>query len=316
MKPWKMTVALAMAGVGLGAAPLAAAPLAVESAAVEAGFFSPEANNSSRTLIRIAQAAPAQAETAPSAEAPAAPAEQNSAQPQVQAAPAPAEAAPSAQAPVAPVEQNAPQEQAAPAAAVEAVVIEETIIQVQEVPAAAAHGSENIVDEHAAHFPPFDVSTFPSQLLWLVITFVLLYLLMSRVTLPRIGRILEERRDRIADDLDEGVKLKAESEAAQAAYEKALNEARARANTIAGETRAKLTAESDANRKALEAELNAKLEAAEARIETTKADAMGHVRGIAVDTAQAIVSSLIGSSPSSADVEKAVDNALTQKVAA
>ncbi|MGQ3672167.1 F0F1 ATP synthase subunit B [Xanthobacter sp. TB0136] len=289
-----MTVALAIAGIGLGATPLAAVPLVVEKSANEAGAFSPLVDGS----FRVAQAAPVQAEDGGSGEASATPAE---------AAPAEQNAAPS-------------QEQTQPAA-VEAVEVEETVIQVQEVPAAAAapasapeHG--NIVDEHAAHFPPFDVSTFPSQLLWLVITFVLLYLLMSRVTLPRIGRILEERRDRIADDLDEGIKLKAESEAAQLAYEKALNEARARANAIAGETRAKLAAESDANRKALEADLNAKLEAAEVRIAATKAEAMGHVRGIAVDTAQAIVASLVGASPSTSDVEKAVDTVLTDKVAA
>jgi len=181
-------------------------------------------------------------------------------------------------------------------------------------PAGGAH--ENVVEEHAVHFPPFDATTFPSQLLWLAISFGLLYLLMSRVALPRIGRILEERHDRIADDLEEANKHKAESEAAQAAYEKALTEARAKANAIAGETRTRLAADSDANRKALEAELNAKLATAEQRIATTKTEAMGHVRGIAVDTADAIVSTLIGASAPKAEVEKAVDAALAAKDAA
>ncbi|WP_454918173.1 F0F1 ATP synthase subunit B [Xanthobacter sediminis] len=181
---------------------------------------------------------------------------------------------------------------------------------------APATAHENPVDEHAVRFPPFDATTFPSQLLWLAITFGLLYLLMSRVTLPRIGRILEERHDRIADDLEEANKHKAESEAAQASYEKALTEARAKANTIAGETRNRLAADSDANRKALEAQLNAKLSAAEQRIATTKTEAMSHVRGIAVDTTDAIVSTLIGTSAPKADLEKAVDAALAAKDAA
>nr|WP_234051689.1 MULTISPECIES: F0F1 ATP synthase subunit B [unclassified Xanthobacter] len=174
----------------------------------------------------------------------------------------------------------------------------------------------NPVDAHAVKFPPFDATTFPSQLLWLAITFGILYLLMSRVTLPRIGRILEERHDRIADDLEEANKHKAESHAAQTAYEKALTEARAKANAIAGETRNRLAADSDANRKALEADLAAKLVAAEQRIATTKTDAMSHVRGIAVDTADTIVSTLIGSSAPRADVEKAVDSALAARTAA
>ncbi|MFG1392985.1 F0F1 ATP synthase subunit B [Xanthobacter agilis] len=202
----------------------------------------------------------------------------------------------------------------------------DTVVRVAEAaaPAASGHAASggqanaqdhgaaegNTVDAHAVHFPPFDATTFPSQLLWLAITFGLLYLLMSRVTLPRIGRILEERHDRIADDLEEANKHKAESQAAQVAYEKALTEARAKANAIAGETRDRLSADSEANRKALEADLNGKLAAAEQRIAATKTDAMSHVRGIAVDTTATIVSTLIGTTAPKADIEKAVDVAL------
>lgn len=180
----------------------------------------------------------------------------------------------------------------------------------------APGAGENPVDAHAIGFPPFDSTTFPSQLIWLVLSFGLLYFLMGRVMLPRIGRILEERHDRIFDDLEEANKHKAESEAAQAAYEKALNEARAKANTIAGETRNRLAAETDANRKTLEADLAAKLSAAETRIATTKTEALTHVRGIALDTTQAIVSTLTGTTPAKGELEKAVDAALATKKAA
>lgn len=178
----------------------------------------------------------------------------------------------------------------------------------------AGHGGT----EHGgkSHFPPFDGTTFASQLLWLVLSFGLLYILMSRVALPRIGRILEERHDRIADDLEEAAKHKADSEAAQAAYEKALAEARAKANSIAGETRNRLNAEQDANRKALEAELATKLAAAEARITSTKTEALTHVKGIAVDATGTIVSTLIGAAPAQHEVEQAVDGALASKDAA
>lgn len=187
-------------------------------------------------------------------------------------------------------------------------------------PAAAAPGTghANAAGEHGkkSHFPPFDGTTFASQLLWLILSFGLLYLLMSRIALPRIGRILEERHDRIADDLEEAAKHKADSEAAQAAYEKALNEARAKANSIAGETRNRLNAEQDANRKSLEAELATKLAAAEERIASTKTEALTHVKGIAVDATGAIVSTLIGTSPAQHEVEQAVDSALAKKDAA
>lgn len=170
--------------------------------------------------------------------------------------------------------------------------------------------------EHGGGFPPFNPKHFISQLVWLVISFGALYFLMSRATLPRIGRILEERRQRISRDLEEAALRRSESEAAQAAYEKALTEARGKANTIAGEARNRLTAESDTNRKSLEAALAAKLEDAERRIAATKSEAMSHVRGIAIDAAQAIVTTLVGTTPQGGDLEHAVDGALSRKAGA
>ncbi len=159
-------------------------------------------------------------------------------------------------------------------------------------------------------FPPFDPTTFPSQLVWLVLTFAILYALMAKVALPRLGGIIDERQKRIADDVAEAGKLKAESEAAVVAYEKALAEARARAQVIATETREKQAAEADASRKTLEEQLNAKLAEAEKSIASTRQAAMAEVRGIATDAAKAIVERLTGKAPADAAVASAVDTAL------
>src|SRR5580704_10472104 len=90
-----------------------------------------------------------------------------------------------------------------------------------EVPGGAAHP-----------FPPFDKQTFPSQLLWLALTFVALYLITSRIALPRMDSILQRRRARIEGDLTEAQRLKGESDAAIAAYENGLAAARARAQSV------------------------------------------------------------------------------------
>ncbi len=164
--------------------------------------------------------------------------------------------------------------------------------------------------EGKAPFPPFQSETFASQLVWLAITFVALYLLMSRVALPRIASIFEERRDRIADDLAEAQRFKDESEGALANYEKALADARNRAQGIANETRDQMSAQADERRKSLETQLNAKLADAERTIATTKSNAMTNVRGIAVEAASAIVERLIGTAPAAANVEIAVEDAL------
>jgi F-type H+-transporting ATPase subunit b len=81
------------------------------------------------------------------------------------------------------------------------------------------------VPEGHGVFPPFDKSTFPSQLVSLSVTFVLLYVLMARVALPRIASILEERRKHAADDLAEAQRFKEQSDAAIVAHEQALADA-------------------------------------------------------------------------------------------
>ena len=152
--------------------------------------------------------------------------------------------------------------------------------------------------EHGGGFPPFQKDTFASQLLWLALFFVALYFLASRLALPRVGSILEERRSRIAGDFAAATRMRDEADAAIAAYEKALADARSRAQALAAETRDKLNREAEAERTALEGSLNKRLAAAEQTIAATKAAAMANVHAIAEDTAIAIVVRLVGMTPS------------------
>jgi F-type H+-transporting ATPase subunit b len=159
-------------------------------------------------------------------------------------------------------------------------------------------------------FPPFQKETFASQLFWLALAFVALYLLMAKVGLPRVAAILQARRDRIAGDLAEAQRHRDESEAAMAAYEKALADARNRAQAIANQTRDKLMGEAERSRKVLEAELNAKLAVAEETIAATKTAAMANVQAIAAEAAAAIVERLIGTTPAPQAAAAAVERAL------
>ncbi|WP_336485593.1 F0F1 ATP synthase subunit B [Methylobacterium nigriterrae] len=164
---------------------------------------------------------------------------------------------------------------------------------------------------HGAAFPPFESHTFLSQLLWLALSFGLLYYLMDKVALPRIQAILHERSNRLSADLEEAQRMKVEADTAGAAYEKSLSDAQGKARDIAQETRNALTAEAETKRKALEAELNQKLAAAEATIRTRTQDAMSNVRGIASETASAIVERLTGQAPDQASLDRALDRAVT-----
>ena len=158
-------------------------------------------------------------------------------------------------------------------------------------------------------FPPFDSTTFPSQLLWLAITFGAFYFLMSRVALPRISAILESRSDRIAQDLEEANRLKGESDEAIAAYEQELAEAKANAHSIAQKARDEAKAEMDAKRDAVEAEMASKIADAEKNIAGIKAKAMGEVSSIAADTTEALVGQLLGGKVTKSEITAAVSGA-------
>jgi F-type H+-transporting ATPase subunit b len=171
-------------------------------------------------------------------------------------------------------------------------------------------GTEAVPKGEHGGFPPFQAQNFASQLVWLAIAFVLLYVLMAKLALPRVGAAIETRQKRIDDDIAEAGRLKQDSDAAIAAYEKALADARAGAQTIAGEMRERQAAEAETTRKRLEDQLNAKLTDAEKSIAATKEAAMRNVRGIAEDAARAIVERLIGKAPSDSEVGAAVADVL------
>jgi len=176
---------------------------------------------------------------------------------------------------------------------------------------AESHGTSTEADGgHKETFPPFDSSTFASQLVSLVIAFVALYIIVSRIALPRVGAVIDARQNKIDGDLAEAQKLKDDSEAALKAYESELAAARARAQAIGNETREKLNAASEAERKTLEDKLAVKLADAEKTIASTRAAAMSNVHGIAADAAGAIVQRLTGIAPDSKSVAAAVDASL------
>jgi len=147
---------------------------------------------------------------------------------------------------------------------------------------------------HSDVFPPFDPASFGSQLLWLALSFAALYILMSKVALPRIGEILEVRRDRIEGDLAEAERLRQKTDQAIEAYETDLANAKQKAHTIAEETREDIRKDLEAKRVGVEADLAKKMATAESRIQSTKTEALGHVEEIASETAHAMVTNLLG----------------------
>ena len=160
--------------------------------------------------------------------------------------------------------------------------------------------------------PQFDVTSFLPQLVWLGLTFLVLYLLMWRVALPRITDVLETRSERIASDLDKAAELKAQADSVLAEYETALAEARTRAKATLAEVTAAAAAAAEARHPEVTARQNKEAEAAAQRIAEAKTQAMAEVRDVAVELAQASVTKLIGQDVAADQVAGAVDTAMKE----
>jgi F-type H+-transporting ATPase subunit b len=158
--------------------------------------------------------------------------------------------------------------------------------------------------------PQFDPSSFASQLFWLVVMFVALYWIISRIAVPRIGEVLEQRARVIQDDLDRATQLKAETDAAIAAYEKAMADARAQAYEHMRVINADMKAVADKRTAEVTAQVTKQIADAEARITAAKQAALDSLKNISADTARDVVGKLAGLSPDSGSVDTAVATAL------
>lgn len=168
-------------------------------------------------------------------------------------------------------------------------------------------------DAQKAGMPQFDLSRFPSQIFWLGVTFLVLYWVMSKIALPRIGEVLEARANRIGGDLDRASALKAEADQIKAAYEKALGESRAKAQEVGRSTEASLAREAADRQARLGNELAGRIRDAEGRIAAAKASAMGNLAGVAAEVATLAVQRVAGIGISPAEADQAARTALARR---
>jgi F-type H+-transporting ATPase subunit b len=152
---------------------------------------------------------------------------------------------------------------------------------------AAAHGGEA-----AATFPPFDPALFSSQLVWFALCFGALYLILSRMVLPKVAAVLEARAGAISSDLDQAAQKSAAADAARVNMERAIAKARADARTMIEAARADMAAKLSAEQEQAEARLSQRINAAEAKIDAARAKALGEVGAIAETLARDIVERL------------------------
>lgn len=161
--------------------------------------------------------------------------------------------------------------------------------------------------------PQLDISTYAPQLVWLVITFGFLYLLMARSLLPRVGEVIEERQDRIDDDLETAEKVKEESQKLEETYEHLLTDARKEASDYLKGEREKVEQKLAGRRKKMEAEIADRVAKAEERIAKAKKEALGDLDAMSADACVAIYAKLTGTRLKKEQAKKAVRKELGAK---
>ena len=154
---------------------------------------------------------------------------------------------------------------------------------------AAAQGGE-----HAASgaFPPFDALTFGTQLFWFALTFVVLYLVVSRFVLPSVGSVLERRAGAVKSDLDQAAQKSADAEEARVTMERAIAKARSDARAMIEAARADITAKLTAEQEAAEKRLAERIAAAEGRVDAARQKALAEVPALAEGLAREIADKL------------------------
>jgi len=156
-----------------------------------------------------------------------------------------------------------------------------------------AHGAAQGA-EQAVGMPQLDFSTWPNQIFWLLVALVLIHQLLTRVALPRIGAVLAERKGTITNDLAAAEELKQKAKEAEAAYTKALVDARAESAKIVAQAKADIQADLDAASALADAEISARAAESARRIAEIRASALESVTEVAKDAAKEIVAALGG----------------------
>lgn len=158
--------------------------------------------------------------------------------------------------------------------------------------------------------PQLDFSTFPNQIFWFLVALVVLYTIISRVALPRIGAILDERSGIMASDLADAAGMKQQAQQAELDYNAALATARANAQRIGAETKAEIQKVLNAEMAKADAEIAVQASVSEGHIREIRDGALKNVEIVAKSTAKAIIAAIM---PSTAD-DKAVDAAVTARL--
>ena len=163
-----------------------------------------------------------------------------------------------------------------------------------------------------AGLPQLDISTWPSQLFWLVVLFAAGYIIMAKLVTPRIGAVLEERRAKLDDDLGKARAASEDAAQTRAEYEADLDAARSAAAETAKTAAAEAAKKAEASDAKIAKKLADKVAKAEAKLATARSDALGNLNDVAAEAAMVAVAQLADIKTSAAQAGKTADKLAAQ----
>lgn len=204
--------------------------------------------------------------------------------------------------------------QAPPAGDGHLLLVQETQESNEAAGGEATHATTGAEGEHkSGGMPQLNFADFPPQVIWLAVTFVILLIVMSKLALPRVAGVIEQRENRIKSDLDRAERVKADADAALAAYQKTMADARAKAQAELRQGQAAIAAETAKRDTAFAQALAQRTKAAEDGIAAAKSRALSDLRGVGAEITASVLSKVAGVNLPADQVRGAVDAAMGER---
>ena len=186
-----------------------------------------------------------------------------------------------------------------------------------------ADGHSIVIDEHGAvdsghghgdhhaeveGLPQLDFSTYTSQIFWMFVAFIILYVFFAKKTLPEISGTVENRREKVEGDLDSAQELKEKAEQVQGEYEDALKEAREKASKLFTKAEDDIKADSNAKLEAFKDRSNKLTQSTEKKLNKAKEAALDDTQSVAAEIATIAAKKILGVSTDLKKAETLVKN--------
>jgi F-type H+-transporting ATPase subunit b len=155
--------------------------------------------------------------------------------------------------------------------------------------------------------PQLNPEFWVSQIVWLVLTFGFLYLVLSKLILPKISENLESRKSQILENIETAESQREESEKKLKEFEKIILESKLEAKNYFNEARQKILDDINSKRLALEKDIDEEISAAEHEVNNLKISSHEKIRNIAVETSSELIKQLIGEEANNSSISAIVE---------